>query len=173
MTNNLNAKITALLVIFAFPLVPQISRVAAQQAPVNASPDASAKAASTTSPAQQGAASHPRENTLIKRTWGIELLGVQLISADYMLEFRYKVIDAKKAKPIFERKSQPLLTDQATGVRFQVPNMAKVGALRNSDPPIAGKVYWMFFGNPGKIVKPGSRVNIEIGEFHVNGLVVQ
>lgn len=116
---------------------------------------------------------HPRERTYMKRKWGVELLFVRETSAGYMLEFRYKVLDSNKAKPLFERQTKPVLTHVRTGARLIVPTPAKTGALRNSNPPKTGKVYWMFFANPGKLVKPGDRINIDIGEFHANGLVVK
>jgi len=89
-----------------------------------------------------------------------------------MLEFRYKVLDADKAKPLFERQTKPVLTHVESGAKLIVPTPAKTGALRNSNPPIAGNTYWMFFANPGKLVQPGDHVNIEIGKFHADGLVV-
>jgi len=82
------------------------------------------------------------------------------------------VLDAEKAKPLFERRTKPVLTHAESGARLIVPTPAKTGALRNSNPPIAGRTYWMFFANPGKLVKPGEHVSIEIGEFRVDGLVV-
>jgi len=116
---------------------------------------------------------HPREMTYMKRKWGVELLYVRETSANYMLEFRYKVLDSDKAKPLFERQTKPVLTHLKTGAKLIVPTPAKTGALRNSNPPKTGKVYWMFFANPGQLVKPGDEVNINIGEFNADGLVVQ
>lgn len=116
---------------------------------------------------------HPRENTYLKRQWGVEVLYVRQSAAGYMLEFRYKVLDANKAAPLFERQIKPMLTHVESGARFVVPTPAKTGALRNSNPPINDTTYWMFFANPGKLVKPGDHVNIEIGEFKIEGLVVQ
>jgi hypothetical protein len=118
-------------------------------------------------------AHHPRENTFMKRQWGVEVLYVRQTAAGYMLEFRYKVLDAQKAKPLFERQTKPLLTHAETGAKLIVPTPAKTGALRNSNPPLAGTTYWMFFANPGKLVQSGEHVNIEIGEFLVEGLVVK
>jgi hypothetical protein len=118
-------------------------------------------------------ARHPREKTFIKRRWGVEVMDVRQTAAGYMLEFRYRVLDAEKAKPLFERQTKPALTHTETGAKLIVPTPAKTGALRNSNPPIAGRTYWMFFANPGKMVKPGHHVNIEIGEFRVDGLVVK
>ena len=129
----------------------------------------------TVSPATAGSpvpARHPREKTFIKRRWGVEVMEVRQTAAGYMLEFRYRVLDAEKAKPLFERRTKPVLTHAETGARLIVPTPAKTGALRNSNPPLAGHTYWMFFANPGKLVQPGDHVSVEIGEFRVDGLVV-
>jgi hypothetical protein len=116
---------------------------------------------------------HPREMTYMKRQWGIEILYVRQTAGGYMLEFRYKVLDAKKAEPLFLRQTKPLLTHVESGAKLIVPTPAKTGALRNSNPPLADHTYWMFFANPGKLVQSGEHVNIEIGDFLVEGLVVQ
>ena len=118
-------------------------------------------------------ASHPRNNTFMKREWGIEIMYVRQTAAGYMLEFRYKVVDAEKAKALFERQIKPMLTHTETGARLIVPTPAKTGALRNSNPPKDGHTYWMFFANPGKLVEPGQHVKIEIGDFVAENLEVQ
>lgn len=116
---------------------------------------------------------HPREKTYLKRQWGVEIVFVRQTSAGYMLEFRYKVVDPEKAMPLFERQAKPMLTHVETGARMIVPTPAKTGALRNSNAPLAGHTYWMFFANPGKFVDQGDVVSIEIGDFLVEGLVVE
>lgn len=116
--------------------------------------------------------SHPRERTLLQRTWGVEVQFVRRTSAGYMLEFRYRVTDPRLAAPIFDRASKPILTHSESGRKFAVPAPEKTGPLRNSDAPIAGHTYWMFFANPDRAVKPGDHVSIEIGRFRVDGLVV-
>ena len=89
-------------------------------------------------------ASHPRMNTFMKREWGIEIVFVRQTAAGYMLEFRYKVVDAEKAKALFERQIKPMLTHTESGAKLIVPTPAKTGALRNSNPPKDGKTYWHF-----------------------------
>ena len=117
--------------------------------------------------------SHPRDKTFMKRQWGVEVLFVRRVAAGYMLEFRYKVLDPEKAKALFERQTKPVLTHARTGAKLIVPTPAKTGALRNSNLPLADHTYWMFFANPGKFVKPGEQVSIEIGDFLADKLVVQ
>jgi hypothetical protein len=116
---------------------------------------------------------HPRHNTYMKRHWGIEIMFVREAAAGYMLEFRYKVLDPEKARPLFVRQTKPVLTHLETGARMIVPTPAKTGALRNSNDPLADHIYWMFFANPAKLVEPGDLVNIEIGDFVAEKLVVR
>jgi hypothetical protein len=116
---------------------------------------------------------HPREKTFMKRQWGVEVLFVRQAASGYMLEFRYKVLDAEKAEALFVRQTKPVLIHAETGARLIVPTPAKTGALRNSNLPLAGRTYWMFFANPGKLVQVGHHVSIEIGDFLVEELVVK
>jgi hypothetical protein len=51
--------------------------------------------------------------------------------------------------------------------------MEKVGQLRQSSTPEAGKSYWMAFSNRGRPVKRGDRVIVMIGRFKAEGLVVE
>jgi hypothetical protein len=138
-----------------------------------------AQASTASPPAPAGASPtaasqpHPREKTLVKRQWGVEPMWVRLAAAGAMLEFRYRVLDEEKAKPLFARLTKPVLVHEASGATLSVPVTAKVGPLRNSDPPVEGRTYWMFFNNPGQLVKPGERVSVVIGDFRADGLIVQ
>ncbi len=125
----------------------------------------------TTTPSER--VRHPREKTYMKRQWGVEIVYVRQAASGYMLEFRYKVLDPEKAQALFERRTKPVLVHLETGARLIVPTPAKTGALRNSNLPLAGRTYWMFFANPGKLVQMGDHVNVEIGEFLTGELVVQ
>jgi hypothetical protein len=105
--------------------------------------------------------------------WGIKVDGIRRSAASYMLDFRYQVVDAEKAKPVFDRRTKPILIHEASGARFVVPSPAKTGPLRNSDLPRVNRGYFMFFANPGKFVKAGDRVTVEIGDFRAENLVVR
>jgi hypothetical protein len=54
-----------------------------------------------------------------------------------------------------------------------VPQMEKVGALRTTATPKAGRMYWMVFANTGHVVHAGSLVDVVIGDVHVDGLTVE
>ena len=108
----------------------------------------------------------------IAKQWGIEIESMTLTASGYMLDFRYRVLDARKARPIFERKTKPILKDDATGVEVAVPVPPKTGALRSSNDPKAGRTYFMFFANPARFIKAGSAVTVTIGPVRISGLRV-
>lgn len=89
------------------------------------------------------------------------------------VEFRYRVLDPSKAAWANDKKAAPVLIDQRAGARLGVPSVENIGLLRQTAPPEAGREYWMVFHNPGKRVKPGDKVDIEIGHVKLSGLVVQ
>lgn len=112
------------------------------------------------------------DTAAIASRWGIRIDTLRLTAAGYMLDFRYHVLDANKAMPLFERKTKPVLLDEASGVRLPVPVPPKTGALRSSNEPQAGRNYFMFFANPARFIKPGKTVTVTIGEFSVSGIQV-
>jgi len=89
-----------------------------------------------------------------------------------VLRFTYRVLDPNKAKALNDKKNEPVLIDPQAGVKLVVPSMENVGQLRQSAPPEGGKSYWMVFSNKGRLVKRGDHVNVVIGAFHADGLVV-
>ena len=121
-----------------------------------------------------GCATHGMKSAGMEEQWGVEVQSLRLTAGGYMLDFRYKVTDAEAAKPLFSRKVKPYLIDHASGGKFLVPDSPKVGALRQSTrDPVAGKQYFVFFANPGKFLKPGSRVTVVVGEFKAENLIVE
>ena len=113
-----------------------------------------------------------REGLYYKRNLGVEIIGVKPVTSGYMLAFRYRVLDPEKAKIFNDRRSKAYLRDEATGTVLAVPAMENVGELRNGSTPEADRNYFMIFGNPGKLVKSGSRVTLVAGAVHIDGLIV-
>ena len=141
-----------------------------------------AKAQTPTSSAQPSTAAHPsrfrpdrfagRAGKYYQLVWGVDSLSVKTVESGEMIRFAYQVLDPNKAKMLNDKKFTPALIDPQAGVSLVVPAMEQVGILRQSVPPEAGKFYWMAFSNKGMRVKRGDRVNVVIGQFHANGLVV-
>jgi hypothetical protein len=104
--------------------------------------------------------------------WGVDELSVKWTESGEVIRFAYRVVDAEKAKTLNDKKLEPTLNDPQAGVQLVIPQLEKVGKLRQTGTPEAGKAYWMAFSNKGRLVKRGDRVNVVIGSFHADGLVV-
>jgi len=105
--------------------------------------------------------------------WGVDSLTVKYTESGEMIRFSYRVLDAEKAAALNNKGAEPSLIDPQAGVKLVVPQMEKIGKLRQSSTPIPGKQYWMAFSNSGRRVRPGHRVDVQIGNFHAEGLVVE
>ena len=120
------------------------------------------------------AASAPEPTPTVEEQWGVEVTSVRVTASGHMIDFRYRILDAEKSKPLFDRQTKPYLMDQASGKVLEVPRTAKLGPLRPSNvAPAEGRIYTMLFGNTGGLVRPGSKVTVVIGDFRVEDLVVE
>jgi hypothetical protein len=117
----------------------------------------------------------PEKARELAYTWGVEVLGVRLTAADMMLDFRFRVLDAQKALPLFDHRIAPHVIAERSNVKLPVPMAAKVGAFRptnrgkNIKPD---KIYYMIFGNPDRHVKAGEQITVVIGGFRLEHLLV-
>ena len=113
-----------------------------------------------------------RAGTYYRLIWGVDSLAVKWTESGEVIKFTYEVLDADKAKMLNDKKNEPSLIDPEAGVKLVVPSLEKVGQLRQSSTPEAGKSYWMAFSNKGRRVKRGDHVIVVIGQFRADGLVV-
>jgi hypothetical protein len=104
--------------------------------------------------------------------WGVDSLAVKTVESGQLIRFTYRVLDAERAKAINNKDAEPYLIAPRAGVVLVVPQMEKIGKLRQSGSAEAGKSYWMTFSNKGRLVKRGDRVDVMIGHFRADGLVV-
>jgi hypothetical protein len=105
--------------------------------------------------------------------WGVDSLTVKYTESGELIRFSWRVLDPAKAAPLHDKAAEPALFDPQAGVQLVVPQMEKIGKLRQSSTPIEGKSYWMAFSNSGRRVRPGDRVMVQIGQFHADWLVVE
>lgn len=108
--------------------------------------------------------------------WGVEVYGVRLAARGYMIDFRFRVLDAEKALPLFDTRIKPYLLPERTTVKLPVPAGEKVGAFRTTNRGaniVANKDYYLMFGNPDAFAKRGQKVSVVIGDFHVEHLTLQ
>lgn len=113
-----------------------------------------------------------RAGTYYRVVWGVDGLAVKWAESGELIRFSYRVVDEDRARALNDKKSEPALIAPRAGVSLAVPAMENVGQLRQSGDAEEGKSYWMAFSNKGRLVKRGDRVNIVIGQFRADGLVV-
>jgi hypothetical protein len=113
-----------------------------------------------------------RAGKFYELTWGVDSLNVKLVESGELVRFSYRVLDPVKARMLNDKQSEASLIDPKAGVRLAVPTMEKVGQLRQSAPPEAGRSYWMTFSNKGGHVVRGDRVDVLIGTFKAGFLAV-
>jgi len=104
--------------------------------------------------------------------WGIDSISVKLVESGELVRFSYRVLDPAKAAVLNDKANVASLDDPQAGVSLVVPTMEKIGALRQSTAPEAGRSYWMTFSNKGRRVARGHRVDVVIGQFKASNLVV-
>jgi len=163
---------SGLLLSSALPQAAQAEPARQAQATVS-SPARSATLTSTALPSSSRTVSSERAAMMYRRVWGVDDIRLQETASGSMIRFSYKVVDANRAKMLNDKKVTPLLTDEATGTKLQVPVMEKVGQLRQTATPENGREYWMVFANKSHIVRPGSHVTVVIDKFRAEGLVVE
>jgi hypothetical protein len=105
--------------------------------------------------------------------WGVDSLNVKAMESGKLIRFSYRVLDPEKAKPLNDKKLQPYLNSPARGIQLVIPSLEKVGQLRQAGESEPGRIYWMAFSNPHRTIRPGDHINIVIGDFHADGLLVE
>jgi hypothetical protein len=109
----------------------------------------------------------------IEKQWGVQLQGMHVSAAGYMLDFRFKVLDPGKAAPLLDRKNKAFLIAEKNNARLDVPKIPRIGALRQTTTQVMkDKIYYLLFGNPGKTVQADDKVTVNIGDFKVAHITV-
>jgi hypothetical protein len=124
----------------------------------------------TLAPAAPAKGSAARDPTA---RWGITPVSVRPAAGGNLLYFRYRVVDAKRARPLFDKSVKPTLVDRQTGAIARMPEDTRLGALRSSPrtTPVNGKEYYVLFANRAG-VKAGGRVDVSLGDCTLRDLVV-
>jgi hypothetical protein len=153
--------------------VEKTSSATSQPAPTSTAVTPATKPVTAASHRYEPSRFPKRAKMYYQMDWGIDSLVVRSVESGELIRFNYRVIDAAKAVPLNDKKSEPFLVDERARVKLVIPSLEKVGQLRQSSTPEAGKVYWMAFSNKGGLVKRGDRVSVVIGNFRADGLVVE
>lgn len=126
-----------------------------------------------TEPKGEVSTSTDEEKKKVEEKWGMQVKGIRLTAADYMLDFRYHVTDSEKASSILSRQEKATLIHQESGTVMQVPR-TRLGAMRQTSvKPAVGRDYLIFFANRNGLIKTGDKVTVIIGNFKIKDLVVE
>lgn len=158
-------------------IVPVACGASAQTVDAPAAAVAPLPAASAASAYRSIASRQQRESTKAKNhyvaAWGIDKMKVSSTASGNLVRFSYRVSDPARASVLGDKKFTPYMISPRSRAVLQVPVMDKVGMLRQATTQQVGQEYWMVFSNKGNLVKPGDRVNVVIGAFHADGLMVE
>ncbi len=142
-----------------------MSQAMAQAAP----PDSGAlPAAPRTLPARFAG----RAGLYYKLYWGIDHLVVKEGESGQILRFSWRVLDPQRAAILHDKKVDPSLIAPQRGVSLVIPTLDQIGQMRQTMAPEAGRTYWMAFSNKGHLIQRGDRVDVVVGTFRAEGLVV-
>jgi hypothetical protein len=120
-----------------------------------------------------GMKSNTKAHAYYLATWGIDRLRVSYTMSGNLIRFNFRVVNPKLAKVLGDHDSTAEMFAPRSHAILSVPAMEQVGQLRQLRADKAGEEYWMVFSNKGNLVRPGDRVNVIIGKFHADGLVVE
>jgi hypothetical protein len=112
-------------------------------------------------------------NMYYQSLWGVDNFLARSTASGNLIRFSYRVTDPVRAKQLVDRSATPYMIGLRSRAVLQVPVMDKVGPLRQASPPKPGQELWVVFSNKGNLVKVGDLVNVVIGSFHADGLVVE
>lgn len=105
--------------------------------------------------------------------WGVDNLLVRRTASGNLIRFSYRVTDPVRAKGLGEKVATPYIYGQRSHALLHIPVMENIGQLRQTGISDVGQEHWMVFSNKGDFVKSGDRVNVIIGTFHADGLLVE
>jgi hypothetical protein len=145
-----------------FPVLAALCLAAcAGTATKGAEAPAAATAVAATTPEQQNAL-------------GIHVTGLRVSAGGFMIDLRYRVVDTERARILLDKKAPAYLVDEATGLKFGVPNTAKLGRLRAGaqNRIYTDRDYGMLFGNPGNYLKRGAVVTLVAGDIEIPHLTI-
>lgn len=125
-------------------------------------------------PVAAPASAPPAVTASPEERWGIQVDGIKLSAAGYMLDFRYRVLDTEKASPVLNRRVKPFLVVDTSGAKLMVPSTPKLGLLRQvASGANPDRTHFMLFANPGKSVQSGSKVTLVMGDMKVENIAVE
>lgn len=124
-----------------------------------------------------GSAPHVADASEISETlseqWGIQIQTIRLVGGDHLLDLRYRVLDARKAASLLNRKNDAFLIHEKADEQLPV-TVTKLGPMRQTSvKPKADRIYFILFSNLRKIAKSGDKITLVIGDMTARHLTIE
>lgn len=108
--------------------------------------------------------------------YGIVVQGLHLSAHGYMLDLRYRVTDPAKAAPLLDARKKVQLLDGAHQARLGVPESPVIGGMRQTSRNhvvYTDRDYFVLFVNPGRAVRSGDQLQLEVDGHAVASLTAR
>lgn len=103
----------------------------------------------------------------LEQNYGLRVTLIGVTAGGGMVDFRFKVLDAVKAKALLDHHdNMPQLIPAGSWTRLGIPSA-------HSPNYISGKVYYMLYGNAGGVVQPGKPVEVAFGNIILDAITAQ
>ena len=108
-------------------------------------------------------------STEIEERFGVRFTGLHLVAKHGLVDLRYRVLDAGKAKNFGHyTETSPLIIAEDSGKKIEVTIMG----LHNHRVE-TGRTYYVLYRNTADALDPGSQVTIQIGDLVLEHVPVQ
>jgi hypothetical protein len=108
-------------------------------------------------------------SSVIEERFGVRFTGLHLVGRNGLVDLRYRVLDAGKAKNFGHyTETSPLIIDEESGGLVEVTIMG----LHNHRVE-TGRGYYILYRNTANVLQPGRRVTIQLGDERLEHVMVQ
>ena len=104
----------------------------------------------------------------LEERFGLRITLIAVTAGGGIIDFRYKVLDKKKAGFLLG-DGMPTLIGEATGITVLPP----AHVMKHNAQIENGANYFMFYPNTRNAVKPGDHVSVVIGSIRLDPIIVQ
>ena len=97
----------------------------------------------------------------------MRFMGLHVLARQGLVDLRYRVVDAGKAKNFGHyTETSPLLIADGGNVEVTIMGM-------HNHRVEAGRVYYILYRNTGGVIRTGETVTIQIGDLHLREFPIQ
>lgn len=116
------------------------------------------------------ASTRPISRAELARKYGIRLTLVGVTASGGLIDLRFRISDAAKAKKLFASRSvMPAVIAEPTGTVVEAPH----GGHHGQVTPTTGASYFVLMGNPGGAVQRGIPVTVVFNTVRVEHIVAE